>query len=126
MALSGTGLVGATAIATVTFASFSLAAGPFDGNWTGTAISYSNMRSTACKGTVTARAENNAVTGTMQSATALWHVSGTIADSGIFTGKVDQFGLTGKFSANLFTGSFVGTSECGLEQIFLSHSDFPG
>jgi len=100
-----------------------LAAGPFDGNWTGTAISYSNLGSPACKGTVAATAKNNVVTGTMQGAAALWHLNGTIEDSEIFNGKIDQFPLTGNFSANLFTGTFVGSAECGMKQIFLSRSD---
>jgi hypothetical protein len=98
------------------------AAGSYDGNWTGTLVSYSNLQAASCRGTVTAKIENNSVTGLMQSSTVSRHIVGKISDTGLFTGKADQYTLSGKFNASLFTGTFIGLSECGLEQIFMTRS----
>lgn len=104
------------------FSAVAHAGGSYDGNWTGTSVSYSNLQAASCRGTVTAKIENNAVKGMVQSATASRQFAGKISDSGLFTGKLDQYSLSGKFTASLFTGTFIGVAECGLEQIFMTRS----
>ena len=99
------------------------AADSYDGNWTGSIASYSNLGAIACRATVWAKAEKNRVMGMVQSGTALWHLSGTIAPSGMFSGKIDQFALAGKFTVTSFVGSFVGQRECGLQQLFMSREE---
>jgi hypothetical protein len=97
------------------------AAGPFDGDWKGSAsgISLAAGGSRGCVGEIVAKVNGNSVTGTTK-IQRLNPVSwqGTIAPDGTFSTSGGQF--TGKFAGNSFTGTFPNGSYCGNWRVTMS------
>jgi len=120
LALVGALLLGASAP--------SRASDTYNGEWTGSMMSYANRTAAECSAKLAFVAANDKVTGTAQGQGSYTHITGAIASTGTLTGKVDQFiankfvqfDLTGQFTGDSFVGSFVGRKECGLETIYMN------
>ena len=83
------------------------AAGPFDGNWTGSANGSTSggFAQGSCVATLTATIKDNRLTGTEIQGRSTIKLSGSIASDGSF--KSSGGGFIGKFSGASFEGSFV-------------------
>lgn len=109
--------------ASICAANVSKAAGPYDGNWTGSAQGAANSRGAAnvCIASVTATVENNAVKGMMAFPRTTAPLVGTIAADGSFTSAGG--GITGKFTGSSFEGSFsVPNGYCNPYRLVLKRS----
>ena len=82
--------------------SLACAAGPFDGDWTG-----SIGRGGSCPGAdVVAKITDGTLAGEEHIAQFNWPVSGSVDASGSFTGKINGLDLKGKFEGSHFTGTY--------------------
>jgi hypothetical protein len=109
------------------FAASALAAGPFDGNWTGEANGMMSPTgrgsgSGLCSGSATAAVKDNVLTGSMQLGRSNPGFGGKIAADGSFTGHVGQFPATGKFNGSTFSGNFNSTANCAEWRITMNRS----
>ena len=101
-----------------------LAAGPFDGNWTGAANGSTSggFLQGACVATLTATIKDNRLTGTETQGRSIIPLSGTVAPDGSF--KSSGGGFIGKFSGASFEGSFVSqpNSSCRNWRVTMSRA----
>ena len=102
------------AVALVALSGPSRAAGPFDGNWSGSANASTSSGTNvgSCVATLTATISNNPLRGTEVLGRSTIPLIGTVAPDGSF--KSGGGGFIGKFTATSFDGQFVNqpNSDC--------------
>ncbi len=98
-----------------------LAAGPFDGHWTGGAPGQAKSNSDKCTTSldVTVTVADGLVSGNAHGL-ADHPISGKVAADGSFTGTLSGGAFTGTFTADSFTGSFhTGYQGCMIRSVNL-------
>jgi len=106
----------AIALAATVGAASALAAGPFDGTWTGGSpkggmSGVYPCPATTAKVTIT----NGKMTGSYSSQQYNFPINATVAPDGTVTGRWSAYPLTGKFSGNHFEGTYS-SKECGADR----------
>jgi hypothetical protein len=104
------------AVAPMMLPSSAGAAGPFDGQWTGTARSTGNTPGHFCPSEVpvTLTVEDDGVSGQIIFAAGAPVIRGRVAAGGGFAGTAGSAALTGKFSQNKFAGSYTNPNGCSV------------
>ena len=114
------------AFVTLGYAASAGAAGPYDGNWTGSAAGTSQgaggAYSGACVGVITATVADNRMRGKIEVGRITAGLGGTIAPDGGFKGLVGSIPFTGKFAGSSFEGSYQSAGNCGTYRVTLKHS----
>jgi hypothetical protein len=90
------------------------AAGPYDGQWAGTARSTGNTPGHFCptEGPVTLTIEDGDVSGQIIFSAGAPVIHGRVVANGAVTGTAGTAALAGKFSQGMFEGSYTNPSGC--------------
>jgi hypothetical protein len=99
-----------------------LAAGPFDGQWTGGSPGFAKSLSDKCSHSldITVTVADGVVSGQAVGGVGTYSISGKVGPDGSFTGTLAGAALTGNFSGNTFDGSFhTGAQPCLVRSVNL-------
>jgi len=86
------------------------AAGPYDGEWKGTAVT----RPPCNMGEIALSVADNKVSGEARFPRGTPHIAGVVADDGKFDGSVGHWRFTGIFKDDAFSGSFSTVGRCDM------------
>ena len=108
-------IIAAALMATAAFAGTALAAGPFDGQYTGGAPA-TGARGASCPTiTGTVSVVDGKLSGKFSESRYTFNMIGTVSPDGTMTGKWAAYPMTGKFTGGHFEGTY-NSKECGTER----------